>query len=201
MKQASRFAGFGGQGVISAGVLLAKAAVKEGYEVTQTQSYGPESRGGAAKCDVIVADERILFPYPRQVDVFTVMSRAALEKYLGALRQDGILLVDRTMISEAILAEAGLDNLADSPRQVLGVPATDIAEKELGNRIAANMVMLGALCRVGRLVSYDAFEAAVREQFGAKPAVLEINLRALEAGYHRVAALSRGARVEEASQA
>ena len=200
MKRALRFAGFGGQGVISAGVLLAKAAVLDGYEVTQTQSYGPESRGGAAKCDVIVADERILFPYPRQVDLLTMMSREALEKYLGSLAAHGTLLVDTTMIPAPALAEVGVENPGDVPFRAAGIPATDVAEQELGSTIAANIVMLGALCRTESLVSFDSLATAVREQFASKPAVVMTNLRALELGFGKVAPLNLGRTHEEVSR-
>lgn len=130
-----RFAGFGGQGIIKAGIILAKAAcIYSNKEVVQTQSYGPESRGGACRSDVIIADEEIDFPRVTEPDVFVALSQHSYSEYVESVKTGGNIILDPDMIK----CEKDLRNF-----NVFRVPATRIAER-LGKKIIANIVMLGA---------------------------------------------------------
>ena len=166
-----RISGLGGQGVVLAGVILGRAVVYDGKYAVQTQSYGAEARGSAAKSELLISDARISFPKVRRCDILVAMSQSALDKHLKDLRATGTLLVDRDMVKEVPTIKA----------KVFQIPATKVAEAELGARIYANAVMLGALTRITRIVSKDAVERAivdsVPEETRAK------NLAGFERGY------------------
>ncbi len=148
-----RIAGLGGQGVVLAGKILGRAAVYDGKRVVQTQSYGAEARGSAAKSEVIIADERIGFPMIRKCDVLVAMSQTALERYIKDLKEGGTLLVDESMVREVPEIKA----------RVFTVPATKVAETELKTRICANTIMLGALVKATGIVSQKAIEKAITQ--------------------------------------
>ncbi len=171
MRVEVRIAGFGGQGVILAGVVLGRAAaVYEGLEAVQTQSYGPEARGGASRSDVIVSDkEKIMFPYVRNPDHLVVMSQEAYDKYVGSVKPDGLVVYDSTLVEPS----------RDDVRHV-GVPATEKAEDELGLRIVANMIMLGAYRELTDLVSFDSLLRAVLDS--VPPGTEDTNEKALRLG-------------------
>jgi len=148
-----RIAGLGGQGVVLAGKILGRAAVYYGKRVVQTQSYGAEARGSAAKSEVIIADERIGFPIVRKCDILVAMSQNALEKYLKDLKEDGTLLVDESMVKEVPAIKA----------RVFKVPATKMAETKLKLRICANVIMLGALIKATGIISQKSVEKAITQ--------------------------------------
>ena len=147
----TRISGLGGQGVVLAGVILGRAAVCDGKYAVQTQSYGAEARGSAAKSEVIISDEKISFPEVRKCDVLVTMSQSALNKHLKDLKENGTLLVDEDMVKQVPKIKA----------KVFKVPATRIAEAELGSKIYANVIMLGALTRLTGLLSRRAVEKAI----------------------------------------
>jgi len=155
-----RIAGLGGQGVVLAGHVLGKAAAYDGLQVVQTQSYGAEARGSAAKSEVIISDQKIGFPVVRKSDVLVAMSQTALDKHLKELKDDGILIIDQDTIKQPSSIKA----------QVFTVTATKTAETQLKNKMQANMVMLGALTKITKIVTPDAVEKAIRESFGAEAA-------------------------------
>lgn len=146
-----RISGLGGQGVVLAGEILGRAAVFDGKYAVQTQSYGAEARGSAAKSEVIISDENIGFPKVRKCDILVAMSQSALNKHLEDLRENGILLVDEDGVKEVPKVEA----------RVYRVSATEIAETELKSRIYANVVMLGALTKIMGIVSEAAVKKAI----------------------------------------
>ena len=146
-----RISGLGGQGVVLAGEILGRAAVYDGKHAVQTQSYGAEARGSAAKSEVIISDEKIGFPKVRKCDILVAMSQSALNKHLEDLRENGILLVDGDRVKELPKVEV----------RVYRVPATKIAEIELKSRIYANVVMLGALTKIMGMLSEAAIEKAI----------------------------------------
>ena len=146
-----RISGLGGQGVVLAGEILGRAAVYDGKYAVQTQSYGAEARGSAAKSEVIISDQNIGFPKARKCDILVAMSQSALNKHLENLRENGILLVDGDRVKELPKVEA----------RVYRVPATKIAETELKSRIYANVVMLGALTKIIGIVSEAAVKKAI----------------------------------------
>jgi len=165
------FAGFGGQGIITAGYIVGRAAaVYDDKEATLTQAYGPEARGSTCYSGVVIDEEEIDYPYIQDPEVMVIMSRDAYEKFLPRLREGGILIIDSTIVEA--------DERAN--KYVLyKVPATQIAE-ELGARIVANVVMLGFLGVVWDAVSVEALREAVKSTVPKK--YLDLNLRAFEKG-------------------
>ena len=146
-----RISGLGGQGVVLAGEILGRAAVYDGKYAVQTQSYGAEARGSAAKSEVIISDKKIGFPKVRKCDILVTMSQNALDKHLDDLKDNGILLVDRDRVKDVPKVKA----------KVFGIPATRIAETELKSRIYANAIMLGALTKITGIVSEEAVKKAI----------------------------------------
>jgi 2-oxoglutarate ferredoxin oxidoreductase subunit gamma len=173
MRKEARIAGFGGQGVILSGLILSVAAgIHEGKEVAQSQSYGPESRGGACRAEVVISDEQIDYIKPMDPDVLVAMSQPALDRYIDEMdKERAAVLVDSSLVSK----------LPEGVAHLYPLPMTDIAEFRLGRKIVANMVMLGALSAITGMVSYDALEEAVKGT--VPPKTVELNLKALKEGY------------------
>jgi 2-oxoglutarate ferredoxin oxidoreductase subunit gamma len=172
MRTEVRFAGFGGQGIIKSGIIVAAAAcIHAGKNSVQTQSYGPESRGGACKSEVVISEEEIDFPKVVQPDVLVIMSQHAYNEYATDVKPGGTVIIDPDMIP----TEKSLENT-----RVFRVPATKIAE-ELGRRIVANIVMLGALVAITRLLDEDAVKESIKENI--PKGTEELNLTAFEKGY------------------
>ncbi len=166
-----RLAGTGGQGVILASVIFAEAAgVYEGWQVVQTQSYGPEARGGASKADVILSDEPIFFPKCRKLDLLVCLSQPAVERYLPDLKVRGVAVIDRFYVNEC-----------PHPNTIC-LPFSETARKELGRELFANIVILGAVARITGLVRLDSLKMAVAHRVPSK--FLEINQKALELGWN-----------------
>ena len=173
-----RLAGSGGQGLILAGIILAEAAgVYDGKFVCQTQSYGPEARGGASKAEVVISDAPIDYPKAIQPDVLLAMNQKSLDTFIRDLKPGGLLLVDADLVQEA-----------PSTRTV-ALPFTQIA-RELGRAMAANIVALGALAQLTGAVSLESLTAAVLAR--VPKGTEDLNRRALAAG---VAAAKVGGRV------
>ncbi len=164
-----RLAGTGGQGIILAGILLADAAVRDGKYVAQTQSYGPEARGGASRAEVIISDSEIFYPRVIEADMMLCMSQEASDRYSGRLRKDGLLILDSDHVTRAPTTRA------------VRVPLTTLSQEVTGRDLSANVVGLGVLAGLTGLVSREALEAAIRAR--APQGTTEINLRALAAGY------------------
>lgn len=162
--------GSGGQGMILAGIILAKAGVRDGYEVTQTQSYGPEARGGASRAEVILDTEPIDFPKVTQADVILAMTQEAADKFHSRLRPGGTFIVDPQFVRTVPAVDG----------EVRRVEITRIAREVTGRAITANIVALGVLNRLCRLVSDEALREAVLET--VPRGTEELNSRALEAG-------------------
>jgi 2-oxoglutarate ferredoxin oxidoreductase subunit gamma len=165
--------GFGGQGVITAGQILGRAvAVHEGRNAVMAQSYGPESRGGACKAEVILADGEIAYPRVVAPDVAVVLSQEAYRQ-VGLPRPPGCLL-----IAEEDLVK--LEDEAERGKRVLRVPATRLAE-QLGRRVVQNIVTLGFFCGATGAVSPDALRSAI--EASVPKGTEALNLRAFDAGY------------------
>ncbi|MEW6547621.1 MAG: 2-oxoacid:acceptor oxidoreductase family protein [Bacillota bacterium] len=165
-----RLAGSGGQGLITAGIILADAAVRAGWNVVQTQSYGPESRGGAARAEVIISDEDIDYPKVTRPDLLLVMTQVACGRYAGSLKEGGLLLADGDLVGD----------VPPGPYRVLRVPMTRIAREEVGRDIAANIVALGVLAAVTEIVPPGPLEQAVLARVPRQTE--DLNRRALRAG-------------------
>jgi 2-oxoglutarate ferredoxin oxidoreductase subunit gamma len=164
-----RLAGTGGQGAILAGILLAKAAIKDGKNVVQSQSYGPEARGGASRSEVVISDGEIHYPKVLQPDVTLCMSQEACDKYGSQMGKDGLLILDECHVTRAPTTKA------------VHMPMTTMAREVTGREIVANVVGLGVLVGLTKIVSRESLEAAVRDR--APKGTEKINLKALAAGF------------------
>lgn len=164
-----RFGGVGGQGIVLAGRLLGRAAALfDGKDAVCTQSYGPEARGGASRADVVISDHRVDYPFVIEADILAVLFQEAYIMFRAQVRRGGLLL-----------AEAELVQPGDEDENLHVVPAVRIAT-ELGNRMAANVVMLGYLVGASDIVSRESVEQAIRTS--VKPHILDLNMKALDAG-------------------
>jgi len=172
MRLEIRVAGFGGQGVIRAGLVLAAAACIYGDKnAVQTQSYGPESRGGACKSEVVISDEEIDFPKVTEPDAVIVMSQEAYTSYAKDMKKGGTLLLDSDLVPKQ----------KEVPYvRVFKVPATKMAE-ELGKTIVANVVMLGAFTAITNLIDAEVVKKSILANVpkGAE----KLNMDAFEKGY------------------
>ena len=165
-----RLAGEGGQGMILAGIILAEAAaIYDGKQATQTQSYGPEARGGASRSEVVISDEEIDHPEVLSADVVVALSQEAYKKFADTVRAGGLLIVDE-------------DRVKTSPEfDGIKIPVARIASQTTGKAITANTVALGVLVGLTNLVSHDALEKAVTAR--APKGTEEMNRKALQAGF------------------
>ena len=170
-KREIRLSGSGGQGLITAGIILAKAAVLEKLKVTQTQSYGPESRGGSSRADVIVSNEEFFYPEAVNFDVLISLSQEACDKYSNALKPDGILIVDSTFVKSVALMDS----------TIYEFPFTNIAMEKLGSILPTNIMSLGFLVRKTMVVSEKSLKAALKNS--VRPQFYEMNLKALKIGF------------------
>ena len=169
-RQEVRFAGFGGQGLLLAGILLGKAAcLYAEKQAAQTQSYGTEARGGASQCNVVIDDKEITYVGVVNPDVFVVMSQEAYEKLVGEVKEGGMVFL-----------ESDLVKIKENPalRQV-PVPSTSAA-KGLGKQMVANVVMLGAMVEGTKIVDANQVKACLKESVPA--GTEELNLKAFEVG-------------------
>jgi len=167
-------AGFGGQGVMTVGQLLAYTAMEEGKQVVWIPSYGPEMRGGTANCTVVISDERIGSPIINNPQSACVFNRPSLDKFGPLLKKDGLLLINSSLID----VRSGRDDLNE-----FLVPCNDIAIK-VGNPKVANMVMLAAFVEATKVVSFETIGKMLEMKLGSgkKKALLDINRNAIEEG-------------------
>lgn len=164
-----RLSGSGGQGLIMAGIILAEAAgIKDGKFVCQTQSYGPEARGGASKSEVVISDEEIDYPKAIKPDLLLAMSQKACDAYFFDLKTDGALIVDSTFVKQLPTTKA------------VGIPFTQIARTKVGKEMTANIVALGALVTLTEIVRMSSLEAALLNRI--PPGTEDLNRKALQAG-------------------
>jgi 2-oxoglutarate ferredoxin oxidoreductase subunit gamma len=167
-----RFSGFGGQGIITSGYVLGKAAaLYDGRHVTLIKSYGPESRGGASSAQVIISDNEINYPRVTEPELLVAMSQEAYAKYVDELADGGLLLIDEDLVE--------LNHARDEIR-VCAIPATRIAESDLGRKIVANIVMLGFLAANSQVVSVEGIRQAVLSTI--PKGTEELNIQALDRG-------------------
>jgi len=164
-----RLAGTGGQGLILAGILLAEAAIRDGLNVAQTQSYGAEARGGASRSEVVISTEEIAYPKVLEADIMLCLSQEASDRYSGRLRRDGLLILDSDHVTRAPTTRA------------VRVELTRLAREVTGREITANVVGLGVLAGLADIVSRESLEEAIRAR--TPKGTAEMNLKALAAGY------------------
>jgi 2-oxoglutarate ferredoxin oxidoreductase subunit gamma len=172
-KMANRFevrlAGEGGQGMILAGIILAEAAsIYGGKTAVQTQSYGPEARGGASKSEVVISSEEIDHPEVLEADVLVALSQEAYKKFSNGIKPDGLLIVDA-------------DKVSGAGEKAIKIPVTKLAFETTGRQITANTVALGVLVGLTGVVSKEDIEKAVTAR--APRGTEEMNRKALQAGF------------------
>jgi 2-oxoglutarate ferredoxin oxidoreductase subunit gamma len=167
------FAGFGGQGVMLAGKLLAEVGMELGKEVVWLPSYGPEMRGGTANCTVIIADQPIASPIVSSPRDTVVMNRPSLERFCPTQQPDGFVVINTSLIT----VRPDRKDL-----KVVEVPANQIAI-DAGSGKAANMVMLGAYVGATDIVPFDAVMKMTEHEFQKKAKLIPLNLKCLEAGF------------------
>lgn len=165
-----RLSGTGGQGIILSGILLAEAAVIDGKKVVQTQSYGPEARGGASKAEVIISESPILYPKVIMPKFLLIMSQEAARLYASSVSKDGLIVIDSTVV----------ESIPQSPARVIAIPITQLAGEQIGSPLTANILAIGAIASAAGLVTYEAMIEALRLRL---PRVYNINSRALKLGW------------------
>lgn len=170
MRKQLRLSGSGGQGVITAAIIFAEAAVNEGKEAVQSQSYGPEARGGASKSEVIIDDKPIYHPHVQQPDLVLAMTQKAADKYYSDLHEDGILVLDEDLVPEP-----------PKFKNIIKIPITKLAIEQVGKPLFANIVALGALVHITGLVEFDTIKASVAKR--VPPHTVEKNMLALQVGW------------------
>jgi 2-oxoglutarate ferredoxin oxidoreductase subunit gamma len=164
-----RLAGTGGQGAILAGIILAEAAIRDGKNVVQTQSYGPEARGGASRSEIVISNGEIDYPKVLEPDITLCMSQEGCDRYGDQTREGGLLILDADHVNRA------------STTQAVRVPLTSLAREITGRAITANVVGLGLLAGLTEIVSRRGLEKAVNAH--APQGTAHLNLQALAAGY------------------
>jgi 2-oxoglutarate ferredoxin oxidoreductase subunit gamma len=167
-------AGTGGQGLILAGLILAEAAALfDGKNATQSQDYGPEARGGASKSEVVISDGEIGYPKVMAADLLLAMSQESVDKYFHKLKKNGILVVDKDLVTRIPTSKA------------YRLPLTATALEKTGKKLTASVVALGAIVGLTHVVSKEAITAAVADR--APKGTAELNQKALSAGFDLVA--------------
>ena len=161
--------------MVLAGQILGRAAVYDGKNAVQTQSYGAEARGTMAKSEVIISESKIGFPAVRKCDMLIAMSQEVLDKNLRDLKENGLLLIDSSLVKKVPQVKA----------KVYEIPAAELSEKAFGQKTYANMIMLGALTKITKLASYESMEKAVKDTVGEKTAAA--NLQAYKKGITLIA--------------
>lgn len=163
--------GVGGQGVVLSGILLGTAAtLYEGKKAVQTQSYSSELRGGSTRAEVIISEEPVTDPQVRRPDILIALAEDALSKYIRRIKPKGLLVIDSDLVKGA----------KPGDYEILAVPATSIADKEMGNIVVANLIILGALLKKTGLLSVEAMEKAIEVSVPRK--AIALNLSAFSRG-------------------
>jgi 2-oxoglutarate ferredoxin oxidoreductase subunit gamma len=165
-----RLAGFGGQGIILAGILLAEAAgVYDNHFAVQTQSYGPEARGGTSRADVIISDSPIDYPKTRKLDIFLGLTQEALDLYIGDLSPEGMVIADSSLVQR----------LPEDERLV-PLPLTSMTLERLGRTVVTNVVSLSAIQALTEVVTLESLRKAIEQR--VPPRLQDINVMAIELG-------------------
>ncbi len=165
-----RLSGSGGQGLLLGGIILAEGAINDGKNSVQTQSYGPEARGGASKSEVIISSEEIDFPKVRNCDILLSLTQKAYNEYSAGLKEDGILIVD-----------SSVNAVKSGNIKIYSVPIIDSAVKDLGKPMVTNIVALGVLVEITKVITKESLEKAVLDR--VPKGTEELNRKALAKGY------------------
>lgn len=165
-----RLSGTGGQGIISGGIILAEAAVLDGREVIQTQSYGPEARGGASRAEVLISERAIQYPQVIIPQYLLLLSQKAAELYATHITPHGVILMDSGHVQK----------MPPLKTKLVQLPLSQIAKEEVGNQLCTNVLAIGVLAALGNLVSLEALTEATRKRL---PKVADLNIKALNLGW------------------
>ncbi len=169
-----RLSGAGGQGLILAGIILAEAVgIFDGKNVTQTQSYGPEARGGASRSDVVISGEEIDYPKAEKLDLLLALTQESYETYKGNLKPGGLLIVDSDRVK--------LDNDVGENVRVFAAAMSKVAREQIGRELVTNIVALGVIAELTSIVTRESLEKAVLQR--VPRGTEELNKKALTAGY------------------
>ncbi|KUK00180.1 MAG: 2-oxoglutarate ferredoxin oxidoreductase subunit gamma [Thermococcaceae archaeon] len=175
MRKEVLIGGFGGQGVILASVILGRAAaVYEGLYAVQTQAYGPESRGGASRAEVVISDEPIDYPKALAPDYAVLLSQQAYEKYLPLVKKGGIVILEKELVPNR-------NEELEKNFKVFAIPLTKVAEETTGLSLTMNILTLGVLVKLTSVVSEESIEKAVLDS--VPKGTENINLKALRKGF------------------
>lgn len=166
-----RLSGAGGQGLILIGKILAEAAaIYDQKNATQSQSYGPEARGGASRSEVIISDGDIDFPKAINIDLLLAMTQEAVDKYAGDVKKDGIIIVDSGFVR----------TLPEGNFKVFSFPITQLAENKIGRKLVANIVALGVIEQLSKVISEKAIINAIRAR--VPKGTEDMNIQAFKQG-------------------
>ncbi len=165
-----RLSGSGGQGLLLAGIILAEGAIYDGLNSVQTQSYGPEARGGASKSEVIISKDAIDFPKVRNCDILLALTQKSYDQYSVGLKDDGILIIDNSVKVESV-----------GNKKLYNVPILDTAVNVLGKPMVTNIVALGAIVEITKVITKESLEKAVLAR--VPKGTEELNKKALAMGY------------------
>lgn len=172
---AIRISGIGGQGNILMGLTLAKAAVYDGKEVVQTQSYSEQVRGGISYCDVLIGESPIDYPKAELFDIMYFMHSLPFLEYHKLLKSNGVIFIDSTSVKE-------IPNVVRRiTKKILTLPVTELSIKKFGTAVVANMVGLGAMVKTCGLVSIKSVKKALKDL--VKKSYIDMNIKAVEYGY------------------
>jgi 2-oxoglutarate ferredoxin oxidoreductase subunit gamma len=167
-----KFSGFGGQGVILAGIIFGRAAsIYDNKFATLTQSFGPEARGSACSAQLIISEDQVLYPYVTRPQILMAMSQEAYNKFLPEVTDDATIIIEEELVKPEGLRP---------DMKLYGIPATRIAE-ELGRKMILNIVMVGFFTAITNLVGYESAREAVKASVPQGTEVM--NLKAFESGY------------------
>lgn len=172
MQKEVMFAGFGGQGILLIGKILASAAMDRGFQVAWVPSYGPEMRGGTAYCTVVISDRAIGSPIIKNPSHLVAMNRPSLEKFINAIKPGGVVMINSSLIDIG----AGRDDV-----DALLVPTNELAVAA-GSAKTANIVALGAFVARSNIIEFEAIREMVKQEFATKAKLIPLNMDALERG-------------------
>lgn len=179
MKHEIIISGFGGQGVLFSGLLLAQAAIEEGKQTSWFPAYGAEMRGGSANSTVMISDEEIGSPVSIHPGALIALNDIACKRFLERLIPGGILILNSSLVRRSDL---------DLPKGIVcsEVPASDIADKQLGDTRVANLIAIGAYLKATKLLKLSSAQKACETVLADKPKLVPLNQRALELGFNHL---------------
>jgi 2-oxoglutarate ferredoxin oxidoreductase subunit gamma len=176
MRKEIRIAGFGGQGIVLAGRILGEAAINSGHKAVQTQSYGPESRGGAARSEVVISDKEVDYPRVMEADVLVALSQPGYDKYSDDLKKSTVVIVDKDLVET-------------EDKNAIKVPFTKTAGA-MGKKIVANIVMIGYLTGYMNIIPKKKMADTIKANI--PKGTESLNLKAFQKGYSMGAKARKG---------